>query len=196
MTSDLDPALLDQLRGLALASALEAANGALEGRRQGVTVAATKSSPTDVVTEMDRRTEAALVGRILAARPEDGILGEEGADRVGTSGVRWVLDPIDGTVNYLYGLASWAVSVAAEIDGVAVVGVVAAPALRETYVAVRGRGAQLHDETGVHTLRVNDPVPLDRALVATGFGYSTDRRSGQARVAATVIPASSRKWRS
>ncbi len=188
MRIDYDPVLLDELHDLAIASALEAAATALEGRREGVTIAATKSTPTDVVTEMDRRTEASLVGRILGARPDDGILGEEGADHVGSSGVRWILDPIDGTVNYLYDLPSWAVSVAAEIDGVVVVGVVVAPALRETYVAVRGKGARLHDETGVRTLRVNDPVALDRALVATGFGYSIERRTGQARVAAGVIP--------
>ncbi|MFN8167303.1 MAG: inositol monophosphatase family protein [Candidatus Nanopelagicales bacterium] len=189
MRIDYDPVLLDELHDLAIASAREAGATALQGRREGVTVAATKSTPTDVVTEMDRRTESELVGRILAARPDDGILGEEGADHVGSSGVRWVLDPIDGTVNYLYDLPSWAVSVAAEIDGVVVVGVVVAPALGETYVAVRGRGARLHDETGVRTLRVNDPVPLDRALVATGFGYSVERRTGQARVAREVIPA-------
>ena len=189
MRIDYDQTLLDELHDLAIASALEAAATALEGRRQGVTIAGTKSTPTDVVTEMDRRTEATLVARILGSRPDDGILGEEGADHVGSSGVRWILDPIDGTVNYLYDLPSWAVSVAAEIDGVVVVGVVAAPALRETYVAVRGKGARLHDESGVRTLRVNDPVPLDRALVATGFGYSTERRAGQARVASTVIPA-------
>ena len=124
-----------------------------------------------------------------AELPGDAILGEEGDDLPGTSGVRWVIDPIDGTVNYLYDLPSWAVSVAAEIDGITVVGVVAAPALGETYVAVRGRGARLHDAHGVRTLRVNDPVELPHALVATGFGYTVDRRRGQARVVSEVIPA-------
>jgi myo-inositol-1(or 4)-monophosphatase len=186
---DYDPTLLDELHDLAIASALEAAAIAAEGRRDGVTIAATKSTPTDVVTEMDRRTEATLVSRILGSRPDDGILCEEGADHVGSSGVRWILDPIDGTVNYLYDLPFWAVSVAAEIDGVVVVGVVTAPRLGETYVAVRGKGARLHAGDGVRTLRVNDPVPLEQALVATGFGYSPERRAGQSRVAATVIPA-------
>ncbi len=189
MHIDYDPDLLDELHDLAIATAIEVASVALEGRRTGVIVADTKSSATDVVTEMDRRSEALLVDRILTSRPHDGLLGEEGADHVGSSGVRWVIDPIDGTVNYLYDLPSWAVSVAAEIDGITVVGVVAAPALGETYVAVRGRGARLHDAHGVRTLRVNDPVELPHALVATGFGYTVDRRRGQARVVSEVIPA-------
>jgi myo-inositol-1(or 4)-monophosphatase len=151
-------------------------------------VAATKSSATDVVTEMDRRCEALLVDRILSRRPDDGIVGEEGSDHVGETGVRWILDPIDGTVNYLYGQPSWAVSVAAEIDGTVVVGVVVAPVLEETYVATQGRGARLHDSSGVRTLRVNDPVELPAALVATGFGYTRERRVSQGRVVAGVLP--------
>ena len=183
-----DPELLAELHDIAISAAREAADTALEGQRAGVTVADTKSSATDVVTEMDRRSEALLVDRILSRRPDDGIVGEEGSDHVGETGVRWILDPIDGTVNYLYGQPSWAVSVAAEIDGVIVVGVVVAPVLRETYVATLGKGARLHDEHGVRTLRVNDPVELPAALVATGFGYTKERRSGQARVVAGVIP--------
>ena len=182
------PELLDELHEVAVAAAREAAAMAHAGQREGVTVAATKSSASDVVTEMDRRCEALLVDRILSARPDDGLLGEEGADHVGETGIRWVLDPIDGTVNYLYGLPSWAVSVAAEIDGVTVVGVVVAPALGETFVAVQGRGAQLHDEHGAHRLHVNDPVELPAALVATGFGYTVERRTGQARVVKSILP--------
>jgi myo-inositol-1(or 4)-monophosphatase len=182
------PELLDELHEVAVTAAREAADLALAGQRDGVTVADTKSSASDVVTEMDRRSEALLVDRILSARPDDGLLGEEGADHVGETGIRWVLDPIDGTVNYLYGLPSWAVSVAAEIDGVTVVGVVVAPAMRETYVAVQGRGAHLHDEHGVRRLHVNDPVDLPAALVATGFGYTVERRVGQARVVEQVLP--------
>ncbi len=180
--------LLDELRDIAVSAAREAAEVAYAGRREGVSVAGTKSSASDVVTEMDRRSEALLVDRILSARPDDGLLGEEGADHVGETGIRWVLDPIDGTVNYLYGNPSWAVSVAAEIDGVTVVGVVAAPALCETYVAVQGRGAHLYDQHGTHRLRVNDPVELPAALVATGFGYTVERRQAQARVVQQVVP--------
>ena len=182
------PEILDELHDVALSSAREAAELAFAGRRDGVTVAGTKSSISDVVTEMDRRSEALLVDRILSARPDDGLLGEEGADHVGETGIRWILDPIDGTVNYLYGNPAWAVSVAAEIDGLTVVGVVAAPALRETYVAVLGRGAYLHDDHGAHRLRVNDPVPLETALVATGFGYTVERRTAQARVVQQLLP--------
>jgi len=180
--------LLDELHEIAVAAAREAAQLAYDARRAGVTVAGTKSSASDVVTEMDRRCEALLVDRILSARPDDGLLGEEGSEHVGETGIRWVLDPIDGTVNYLYGNPLWAVSVAAEIDGVTVVGVVVAPALRETYVAVQGRGAHLHDEHGVHRLQVNDPVELESALVATGFGYTVERRTAQARVVEQVVP--------
>ncbi len=183
-----DPELLDELHDIAITAGREAGDAALEGQRAGVTVAATKSSATDVVTEMDRRSEALLVDRILSRRPDDGIVGEEGSDHVGETGVRWILDPIDGTVNYLYGQPSWAVSVAAEIDGIVVVGVVVAPVLRETYVAMLGKGARLHDADGVRTLRVNDPVELPTALVATGFGYTRERREAQARVVAGVIP--------
>jgi myo-inositol-1(or 4)-monophosphatase len=180
--------LLDELREVAISAAREAAVLAADGRREGVVVAGTKSSATDIVTEMDRRVEALLVDRILTARPDDGMLGEEGASHVGSSGVRWVLDPIDGTVNYLYGVPSWGVSVAAEIDGVGVVGVVAAPMLGETFVAVRGRGAHKHDQWGVHELRVNDPVELTGSLVGTGYGYTQERRIAQARVTSALLP--------
>ncbi|MEI6229121.1 MAG: inositol monophosphatase family protein [Actinomycetes bacterium] len=180
--------LLDELREVAISAAREAAVLAADGRREGVVVAGTKSSATDIVTEMDRRVEALLVDRILTARPDDGMLGEEGASHVGSNGVRWVLDPIDGTVNYLYGIPSWGVSVAAEIDGVGVVGVVAAPMLGETFVAVRGRGAHKHDQWGVHELRVNDPVELTGSLVGTGYGYTQERRIAQARVTSALLP--------
>jgi myo-inositol-1(or 4)-monophosphatase len=183
-----DPLLLDDLHDVAVRAAREVAAEALEDRRSGVRVAATKSSATDVVTEMDRRAESLLVDRILTSRPDDGMVGEEGADHVGSSGVRWIIDPIDGTVNFLYGQPAWAVSVAAEVDGVVVVGVVAAPVLEETFVAVHGRGARLHDRVGVHDLRVNDPVALESALVATGFGYTPERRSAQARVVREMLP--------
>lgn len=188
MDIEYDPRLLDELHDLAIAAAREAGALVLEGRRGQIEVAATKSSATDVVTEMDRRSEALLVDRLLSQRPDDGVLGEEGAAHIGSTGVRWVLDPIDGTVNYLYGLPEWGVSVAAEIDGIVVVGVVEVPALGETYVAVRGRGARLHDRYGARDLRVNDPVPLAQALVATGFGYRVERRVAQARVVEQVVP--------
>ncbi len=171
-----------------LSVALDAARGAgdllVSRRPRHVTVAATKSTPTDIVTEMDRASERLLVETIRAARPFDGFLGEEGASEPGTSGIVWVLDPIDGTVNYLYDQPSWAVSVAAELHGEAVVGVVLCPPLGETYTAVRGGGAF---RNGVR-LHANDPVALDRALVATGFGYAAQRRASQARVLTGLLP--------
>jgi myo-inositol-1(or 4)-monophosphatase len=188
VTLSYEPDLLAELHDIAIEAGRETAALVLADRRQGVKVAATKSSATDVVTEMDRRAESMLVDRILSQRPDDGIVGEEGADHVGETGVRWILDPIDGTVNFLYDLPTWAVSVAAEIDGVTVVGVVVAPALGETYVATAGGGARLHTGDEVRTLRVNDPVPLASALVATGFGYTVERRRAQARVVRDVVP--------
>ncbi|MEV5572793.1 inositol monophosphatase family protein [Spirillospora sp. NPDC052269] len=177
-----------ELLELALETAREAARMLVDKRPADLGVAATKSSPTDVVTEMDRTSERLITERILAARPRDAFLGEEGGSTGGDSGVRWVVDPIDGTVNYLYGLPDWAVSIAAEVDGVAVAGVVEIPNRGETYTAVRGGGALLHTASGVRELRVNAGVPLDRALVSTGFGYFPERRAHQAEVLTTVLP--------
>jgi myo-inositol-1(or 4)-monophosphatase len=144
----------------------------------------TKSSATDPVSEADRAAESVLVGVIRKARPQDGLLGEEGADAAGTSGLRWVVDPLDGTVNYLYGFPAWCVSVACEDADGGLVGVVHDPVRRETFQARRGHGAWL----GGRRLQVNDPVPLERALVATGFAYAAARREAQARTLARVLP--------
>ncbi len=159
-----------------------------EGRPE---VTDTKSSPTDVVTEMDRAAEALITERIRAARPGDAVLGEEGGQVAGSgTGVRWVVDPLDGTVNYLYGLPEWAVSIAVEVDGVIVAGVVAAPRLGETYTAeATGGGAWLHrDGEEPARLRCNEEVPLDHALVATGFGYDAGRRKVQGEVVGALLP--------
>lgn len=182
-----DPGLVSELRGLAERVAADSAALLLAGRTGHLEVSA-KSTPTDVVTQRDRESEALLVESILRARPQDGVLGEEGGVREGRSGVRWVLDPLDGTVNYLYGLPMWAVSVAAEVDGVVVVGVVDAPALGERYVAALGQGAILRDAAGERPLTVSSVDRLDAALVATGFGYSAQRRAAQARVVAALLP--------
>jgi myo-inositol-1(or 4)-monophosphatase len=135
-------------------------------------VASTKSSPTDVVTEMDRSAEALIRQRIRAERPGDAILGEEGGES-GHGRVRWIVDPLDGTVNYLYGLADWAVSIAAEVDGRVLAGVVAVPRYGEVFTAIAGQGSFLHPAAGPPVpLRCNPGVPLHRALVSTGFGYA------------------------
>src|SRR6476469_5214436 len=131
MSEDRD--LLD----LAVQTAHDAGELIRQGREGRVEVAETKSSPTDVASENLIRA------RILAARPSDGFLGEEGASVEGTSGVRWIADPIDGTVNYLYGIPQYAVSLAAERDGRVVAGVVFAPSSGATFTALRGQGSWL-----------------------------------------------------
>ena len=148
--------------------------------RPEVLVSDAKSSPTDVVTQMDRASEALLVERILRERPDDGILGEEGGERRGSSGVRWILDPVDGTTNYLYGLPVWAVSVGVEVGGAVVAGVVEAPALDRRYLAARGNGAWEEHAGRRRSLRPSACETLSLALVSTGFGYSAERRALQA----------------
>jgi myo-inositol-1(or 4)-monophosphatase len=162
-----------------------------EGRPEQVSVASTKSSPTDIVTAMDTASEALLRKAIHEARPDDGILGEEGGQAHGSSGLTWVLDPIDGTVNYLYGIPAYAISVAAvtgdPLDPAGhevLVGCVHHPLSGETWTATRGGGAFL----GGKPIRVNSGVPLNRALVATGFGYDAERRRHAAKVVAEVLP--------
>ncbi|MEV6400188.1 inositol monophosphatase family protein [Streptomyces sp. NPDC051907] len=178
-----DP-LLNELLSLALAAAHRAGALLRDGRPDDLAVAATKSSPIDVVTEMDIAAEKLITVYLAEHRPDDGFLGEEGASTEGTSGVRWVIDPLDGTVNYLYGLPTWAVSIAAEKDGETVVGVVEAPMRRETYHAVAGGGAF----AGEKPLRCRPAPPLDQALVSTGFNYVASVRSHQADVAQRLIP--------
>ncbi|WP_028649316.1 inositol monophosphatase family protein [Nocardiopsis sp. CNT312] len=173
----------ESLRDLAVSVAAEAGELAAEGQA-GITVLDTKSSPTDVVTKMDRAAEELIRTRLLQERPDDAILGEEGGGAPGTSGVRWIVDPIDGTVNYLYGLPDWAVAIAAEVGGRVVAAAVAVPVRGEMFEAVLGAGAYRNREP----LRAPAAVPLERALVATGFGYSARRREHQARVLLDVLP--------
>jgi myo-inositol-1(or 4)-monophosphatase len=175
-----DAALLE----LARRTAREAGELVLRHRRDGVSVARTKSSLTDVVTEADQASEQLIRSRLLDARPDDGFLGEEGDDLAGSSGVRWVVDPIDGTVNYLYGLPDFAVSIAALRGDEVVAGVVLAPATGTEHVATRGGGA-LRD--GV-PLQVRHAAGLDQALVATGFGYEADVRARQGSSVARLLP--------
>jgi myo-inositol-1(or 4)-monophosphatase len=174
---------LQELLATARAAAAEAGRLLVDGRPEQLGVAQTKSSPTDVVTEMDTAAERIIRTAILGRRPADGFLGEEGGSEPGASGVRWVVDPIDGTVNYLYGLPAWAVSIGAEVDGVAVAGVVLAPQLGEEYTAVRGGGAWLDGRR----LGVRRPDGLGQALVGTGFGYRAERREAQGRIVAGLV---------
>jgi myo-inositol-1(or 4)-monophosphatase len=201
-TASINDDTLLQLRALAVSVAREAGD-LLADRAGQVEVAATKSSPTDVVTEMDRRSEELIRSRILAARPSDAILGEEGGLIGGAGGaggprVMWVIDPLDGTVNYLYGLHDWAVSIAAEVaggtrDGAAggqvIAGAVYVPMRGEMFSAVKGGGALLESAaSGRVELRCNAGVPLDRALIGTGFGYLAGRRKVQGEVVAALLP--------
>ncbi|MFD8544322.1 inositol monophosphatase family protein [Streptomyces sp. NPDC059649] len=177
-------ALYDDLLELALEAARRAGALLRDGRPADLGVAATKTSPIDVVTEMDLASEKLITGFLGEHRPDDGFLGEEGASSEGTSGIRWVIDPVDGTVNYLYDLPSWAVSIAAEKDGEVVVGVVAAPMRGETCHAVLGRGAYSNGER----IRHRPAPPLSQALLGTGFAYLADRRAAQAEVLRTLLP--------
>jgi myo-inositol-1(or 4)-monophosphatase len=143
-----------------------------------------KSSATDMVSDADRAAERAIAALLRRERPEDAILGEEGADAAGSSGRRWVVDPLDGTTNFLYGHPAWCVSVALEDGGGPVVGVIRDPTSQETFRAVRGGGAQLN---GV-PIRVRDHDRLDTALIATGFGYEPAVRAAQAEVLRQALP--------
>lgn len=144
----------------------------------------TKSSPTDMVTEVDRAAEALIVGRILAARPNDGLLGEEGAARDGASGVRWVIDPLDGTTSYIYGYPAYSVSIAAELRGETVAGAVYDAAHGLLYSAARGGGAFRDDRP----IAVTAETRLGHALCGTGFGYDPARRGQQAAMVAQILP--------
>ena len=144
----------------------------------------TKSSPTDMVTEVDRAAEALIVGRILTARPNDGLLGEEGASRAGSSGVRWVIDPLDGTTSYIYGYPAYSVSIAAELRGETVAGAVYDAAHGLLYSAARGEGAFCDDRA----ITVSGETRLGHALCGTGFGYDPARRAQQGAMVAQILP--------
>jgi myo-inositol-1(or 4)-monophosphatase len=144
----------------------------------------TKTSPTDPVTVMDTAAERIIVEALRERRPADGVLGEEGGERQGSSGVRWLVDPIDGTVNYAYRLPHWSVSVAAEVDGVVVAGAVVDPTIGETWTAIRGAGSWCNGER----IACSVETRLGHALVGTGFGYTSPMRTKQAEVIRAVLP--------
>lgn len=143
-----------------------------------------KSVAIDIATQMDRDSEKLIVDSLLAARADDGIIGEEGSARPSSSGITWVIDPVDGTVNYLYGLPGWSVSIAAKDDQGAVVGVVHSPTIGSTWTAIRGGGAFFNGKP----IHCNDPIALDRALIGTGFVYDVSMRAGQGKVVAALLP--------
>ncbi|CAN5634311.1 inositol monophosphatase family protein [soil metagenome] len=176
------------LADLALDAARAAADLVRGYAERGVSVAATKTSTIDVVTEADRASERLIRDLVATARPDDAFLGEEGDDEAGTSGVRWIVDPIDGTVNFLYGLPQYAVSVAVELHGEMVAGVVLDVAKGVEYVArpgVDGSTVALRDG---QSISVRGPAPMSERLIATGFSYVSDVRVVQAAAVGRLLP--------
>ncbi|HWL37902.1 MAG TPA: inositol monophosphatase family protein [Frankiaceae bacterium] len=172
-----------ELRTLAERLATDAGALLLE-RLPYVRTVASKSTPTDVVSEVDKASEALIVAALRRERPDDAILAEEGTYDTGTTGLRWVVDPLDGTVNYLYRGAAFCTSVGVEDASGGVAGAVCDPQRGELFSALRGEGATL----GGEPLRANDVTDLSQALVATGFSYAAADRAWQGRVLAEVLP--------
>lgn len=178
----------EDLLQLARGIAIEAGDLAARRRAEGVSIAGSKSSLADIVTEADREVEALIRSRIEAARPQDAFLGEESGVAAGASGLTWVVDPIDGTVNYAFGMPTYAVSIAV-VEGSdpetwrPLVGVVYAPALGEVFEASRGGGARL----GGERIRVSDDVGAG-ALISTGFGYDPSTHAGDLATVARMMP--------
>lgn len=196
MTAAIDA---ESLRALASDIAREAGTLARQRRAEGVRVAATKSSLADIVTEADREVEDLIRARLRDARPGDGFLGEESGADASTTGLTWVVDPIDGTVNYAYGFGQYAVSIAAvegadvglagtRGSGETLAGAVYAPALGELFHAARGGGAVLEGAHGTIPLRVNDEAPAAGLLAGTGFGYDPARRTDDLARLERVMP--------
>jgi myo-inositol-1(or 4)-monophosphatase len=143
-----------------------------------------KSTAIDIATQMDKKAEKFIMESLLAARPDDGIIGEEGSSVESKSGITWVIDPLDGTVNYFYGLPGWNVSIAAKDKDGSVVGVVTAPTINSTWWATRGGGAFYNG----HHIHCNDPIALDRSLIATGFQYDVSHRISQLEDFSKLVP--------
>ena len=180
----------DELLRLALNTAVAAGALAHRRRTEGVEVADHKSSPVDVVTLADRETENLIRSLLADARPDDGFLGEEGGAEAGSSGLTWVVDPIDGTVNYLYGIPHWAVSIAV-VEGDpdpltwrALAGCVTNPVAGEIFTATDAGGAF----SGNQQLRVAEPASLAQSLIGTGFSYDSQTRAKQGAVVAELLP--------
>lgn len=172
-----------ELRRMAETLAVEAGHLVIDGRRSGVADVDTKSSATDMVTEYDRMSERLIVGRIRVDRPDDAIIGEEGTADEGTSGIRWFIDPIDGTTNFFYGLPGYAVSIAAaDADGT-LAGAVYVPATDELFSAARGEGATMNDRP----IAPSSTTELSQALIATGFSYHRDKRIAHMQLLQSVI---------
>jgi len=173
-----------ELLDVAVEAARRAGSLLLDGRGRAQRIE-TKSSATDMVSEMDRGAEALIRAVLAERRPHDAVLGEEGGEQSGDTGVRWIVDPLDGTTNFLYGFPAWAVSVAAERDGTVVVGAVFDPTHDELWTAERGRGAY---RNAAPLTPLIDGGGLDTALVATGFSYQAEARRTQGQLVAYLLP--------
>ena len=143
-----------------------------------------KTSATDPVSDADREAERVIRELLSAERPDDGLVGEEGSHIEGEHSRRWIVDPLDGTVNFLYGLRAWGVSIALEDEDGVAVGVVFNPVSGECFAAERGRGATMSGRP----IQVTDCGSLDRAMVSTGFSYEARRRAEQAGVLVELLP--------
>lgn len=179
-----------QLLDLARTIALEAGSLAARRRAEGVEVAASKSTTVDIVTEADREAESLIRGMLADARPDDGFYGEESGAGAGSSGLTWLVDPIDGTVNFLYGIPHYAVSIAV-VEGDpdpltwrGIAGCVVNPATGEVFTGLSGEGAWL----GSTPIHVAEPEDMSMALVNTGFAYDATRRGIQGRIVAELLP--------
>ncbi len=187
----IDDSTLDELLALATRLAMEAGELAQQMRSNVDLTGDTKSSATDIVTAADKAAEHLVLNGLERARPADAVLGEEGSDTAGTSGVRWLIDPIDGTTNYVYDIPAWSVSIAAEYVAPGsnaapetLIGVVYDPVANDRFWAVRDRGAH-RNEVSIHC---NPKTEMATALVGTGFGYTPERRRGQAEVLLELLP--------
>ena len=159
------------------------------GKQRGV---ASKSTPTDLVSEADLATERAIRDLLGGLRPQDGFVGEESEGEAGSSGLSWVVDPLDGTVNFLFGIPQWCVSVAVRDEQGSLAGAICDPCRGELFMAARGEPSRLRSGGGIGKLagpvREQAGAELATAMVATGFGYDARVRAAQARVLARVLP--------
>ena len=169
---------------VSLAEEVARAAGALLMQRPDSFTFTEKSSAVDFATQMDQQAESLIVKSLLAARPDDGIIAEEGAAQPSKSGITWVIDPLDGTVNYLYGLPGWNISIAAKNQEGVIAGVVFAPTINSLWKATKGGGAYLNNKA----IKCNDPVNLNLALIATGFSYDLELRKDQGARIQKLIP--------
>ncbi|HEX5018453.1 MAG TPA: inositol monophosphatase family protein [Actinomycetes bacterium] len=182
-----------ELGRLCADTAREAGERVLAWRRErgqlSADVVDTKSSPTDVVTEADRMAEQLIRERLMSARPDAAWLGEETGRSAGSGGegLEWVVDPIDGTTNFLYDLPGWSVSIACRAAEESVAAAVHVPTFGETFTAVRGEGAFVEDAGGRRSLTASTATDLETALIATGFAYDVQDRTGQGALVGTLV---------